>query len=266
MHNKTHWHIVSRLWLLVALMLLGCQIQSLAQSPQSATNPNTDAFMNQIEQQSKQIKTLKAKLRYDRIQSLLGDEQRRFGRLIYDAGPPARFAIHFDKRVTDGDRLDRQNRWHIFDGRWLVRRFDDEKQFWKDEIVPPAIRPEEADPLALGEGPFLVPFNFNKQRVLKKFDVVMIDPAEDDPPHTRHLRLTVKPGRLRKFTEIDIWYGCQSLLPVLARTKDEAEDESVIHLTDVAINEVIDPKVFDTSPPAQNEGWHVEINLWQEGR
>ena len=247
-------------------MLLGCQIQGLAQSSPSVTDPNADAFMDQIEQHSKQIKTLKAKLRYDRIQGLLGDEQCRFGRLSYAVGPPARFAIHFDRRVTDGDRLDRQNRWHIFDGRWLVRRFDDEKQFWKDEIVPPDIRPEEADPLALGEGPFVVPLNFNKQRVLKKFNVVMVDMAEDDPPHTRHLRLTAKPNRVMEFTEIDIWYNRQSLLPVLVRTKDEAEDESIIHLTDVVSNEVIDPEVFDTSPPMKDEGWHVEINRWQEGR
>ena len=103
MYNKTHYQIVSRPWLFVALMLLGFQIQGLAQSPQSVTDPNADAFMDQIEQHSKQIKTLKAKLRYDRIQGLLGDEQRRFGRLSYAAGPPARFAIHFDKRVTDGE-------------------------------------------------------------------------------------------------------------------------------------------------------------------
>src|SRR5690606_9605697 len=96
-----------------------------------AVSPEVDAWLTKLEARSDEIRTLTARLRYDKIDALLGDEQRRFGMLHYQAGPPARFAVHFDRLVVDGNRGRQQNRWYVFDGRWLVERLDDEKQFRK---------------------------------------------------------------------------------------------------------------------------------------
>ncbi|MEE9212660.1 MAG: outer membrane lipoprotein carrier protein LolA [Phycisphaeraceae bacterium] len=253
----------------LVLIALTAACHSGAQTTQPATQPAAhsdpvDSWLDRIEHRSAQIATLQARLRYDRIQVLVGDEQRRFGKLFYEAGPPARFAIHFDKLVTDQNRLERQDRWYIFDGRWLVERLDDQKQYRKYEIIPPDAEPEQADPLALGQGPFAVPLDFRKDRVLQRFEASLVAPADDDPPDTVHLHLVPKPGFGSDVTEIDLWYDRQSLLPVRARTIDESENEAVIDLTRPRVNEPVDPTLFDTSVP-KARGWLVEIKPWEEG-
>jgi hypothetical protein len=235
-----------------------------ASSPsQRVTTDEAIAWLDKLEAQSKTTRTLKADLRYDRTQGLLGDRQRRFGSIVYESGPPARYAIHFTRVLIDR-RSDDQSRWYIFDGQWLVEKLDDQKQFFAHEIVEPGTPPERANPLALGEGPFAVPIAAEKARILARFDAVVIPPADTDPKESVHLRLTPRPGVRINFTAIDLWYDRQTLAPLQARTQDESENISLIVLSKVQLNESADTALMDTRPPSAKgeQGWREELRPW----
>lgn len=256
---------------MLALLAAAASLLALAagdKQPVAAEQDQVSALLSRIEQRADQIDTLHAKLTYDRIQGLLGDKQRRFGELWYDGRTPARFAVHFDKLYVNG-RGDKQNRWYIFDGQWLVERLDDRKQFIKRQIVAPPTkdnpRPKQADPLALGEGPFPVPIKIKKDQVLKRFDVKLIEADEKTDPKgapTHHLRLTPKKDRPIDLTQIDLWFDQSSLLPVKVRTTDDSENETVVSLRNAVTNKPIDKKTFDTSVP-KTRGWLIEIKPWE---
>lgn len=231
-------------------------------------DPVLEKWLDKIEAKSKQTKTLTAAVRYDRIQGLFGDEQRRFGTLIYEAGPPAKFAIHFEKIHTptagDPDKFASrpQNRWYVFDGTWLVEKLEDKKQFFKWQVVPPNAKPAAANALALGKGPFVVPVGARKDLMLEKFNVSLVEPAPDkDPENSVHLKLEPKDKRRSQFTEIHLWYDRDTLVPLRARTVDESENESVVHLIKPEVNAEIDPAKIDTAEPKER-GWRVEITPW----
>lgn len=263
-------------WLRVGLSILPCaqpasgEAMTLSDSTavQAADDPSqeaAEAWLEKIEQRAADITTLQAEVRYDRIQGLVGDSQRRFGSLVYVMGPPARFAVHFDLLLAD-TRLDRQDRRYIFDGQWLVERYDNEKLFIKRQIVPPPVPGEEARPpdvLALGAGPFAVPITQKKDEVLRQFEVAIVEPQEGDPENSVHLKLTPRFGKPTEFTEIDVWYNRESLLPLRVRTIDESENESVIQLSNVRLNDPVEPVLIDTAEPA-DPGWRVEVTLYDE--
>ncbi len=258
----------------VAVPLLGVEDAAPAQpaaeappAPPAATvTPEVDDWLTRLEKRSDEIKSLTARLRYDKVDALLGDAQRRFGSLHYKAGPPARFAVHFDQLIVDGNQGRKQNRWYIFDGRWLVERLDDEKQFRKWEVIAPDAKPEQADPLALGQGPFAVPLDLDKSRILSRFNVTLESPAEDDPENTVHLRLVPREDRRDDVQQIDLWYDKETLLPRRAATLNVNETEHIIDLLQVKTDETIDDKLFDTRPPSERgeRGFHEETRRWGE--
>ncbi len=225
-------------------------------------------LLGRIEQRANTVRTLSADLVYDRIQRLVGDRQRRFGSLVYEAGPPARFAVRFDRLMVDR-RLEHDERWYIFDGQWLVERYDEQKLFIKRQVVPPDDDnpPErQADPLALGAGPFALPVSLKKQQVLKRYEAALINPVEGELPQPAYqLRLIPKKEYPCDFTQIDLWYDRQTLLPVRARTVDDSDNESVITLRRLRENDAVDAASLDTTPP-ESPAWRVEIKPWQSQR
>jgi len=250
---------------LAALAPLPCLAQDAA-TTQPATRvvdpAAAEAWLDKIEAKSKELKSIQADVIYDRNQVLQGDRQRRTGKLVCVTGPPAKFAVHFTNLIVD-DRADKQDRWFLFDGQWLVERQDTEKLFMKRQIVPPNAKPEQADPLRSGDGPFVLPITLEKERTLKRFSVVLEDPAKGDPANSVHLRLTPRDGTTSDYTRIDLWYDRDTLTPVRARTINDAEDESIIELRKSRINEPVDMKMFDVSEPKE-EGWHVEVTPWEQ--
>ena len=240
--------------ILVCLLVCACAAAPPATKPADAGTNTAEAWLEKIERRAADIETLQAKLRYDRIQGLLGDEQRRLGTLAYDAGPPPRFRANFHKRIVNrrGDHIDRT--W-IFDGHWLAERNGDDKTFIRWELV--AADEQAKDLLDLGEGPFALPLNMQKDAVLRRFDVTLI--PEDDV----HLRLVPKDGMDIEQTQIDLWYDRETLLPTRCATMDDSENESIVELSDVVVNEELNDVSFDTSPP-KGRGWTVDEHPLEE--
>ncbi len=259
-------------WILsLWISLTPCFAQQPAPAPaptepgKAAPFKDVDDLLNRLEKVSKETKTLHARLRFDAIQGVVRDEQRRFGNLVYQAGPPARFGVHFDRILLErgGKKVSQlSNRWYIFDGKWLVEKLEDKKQFFKWQVVSPQTKDEDADPLALGRGPFVVPVALRRDLVVQKFDADIAEPSEkSDPKNSVHLKLLPKKGVKMQFTEIHLWYDKDTLLPLRARTLDDSKNESIVDLTEVQLNKPIEGNPLDTAEPKE-PGWEVQVTPW----
>ncbi len=210
------------------------------------------------------IKTLTADIDWLRIQGLVGDEQRRLGTLKVDLAKPAKFAVHFTE-LKFSRRTKKQDRWYIFDGKWLVEKLIDKenekKQFFKWQVVPPNAKPEQANPLALGRGPFAVPVPVNRQVINDRFAVEVIKGKKGDDDKLVGLRL--KPKRQFKehvrFVSMDIWYDRETMIPAKVHSVDDSENESIFKLIDVKAGVNVDKKAFSTAEPRAGEGWDVVV-------
>jgi len=226
---------------------------------------SAEGWLERFDQRTDEIETVRARVEYDRVKELLGDEQTRRGRLYYRAqGPdePAQFAVHFKELVVSGSERE-QDRWYIFDGRWLAEKRVDAKVFTRRELVPAG---EKRDLLEIGgEGPFVLPLNQDKQHVLERFKVELIEPGEDDPKNTVHLRLLPREGQGIDIEQLDVWYGRDSLFPERVVTRPNEQERAIVRLiaaeTDVPLKE----RLFDTRPP-QGEAWQVEIKRLEQAR
>ena len=273
--------IISALLLLLAL---GCAVESNAADEQPPPEPpvspaavekspdTADAWLEHIEKRLAKIKTIHAHITYERIDGvgILDDKQTDLGQLLFQAAAPkspsaearpARFAVHFVKSIIDR-RPQPQDVRLIFDGRWLVRRNNDEKIFNKDEIVPPNAPKDKEDPLSSGEGPFVFPVTAGKERILKRFDAALIPTAEKDLRQTVHLRLTPKPSRRQELMQIDIWYHVKTGVPMRVETLDDAPNQTIVKVSKVKLDKPIDRAAFDVSVPKER-GWHVEVRPYE---
>lgn len=230
-----------------------------AQTQPAESQPAVNALLDRIEAVTNEIKTIRAKVRFDRIQLLQGDEQRRFGTMVYVAGPPARIKVHFTQLFVDRVPHPQDQQW-IFDGEWLVERYNKKKQFNKRQIVAPNAKPEDRDPLGFGDGPFIVPIKANKKLLLKRFKVELIASTEKDPiKNSHHLRMTPKAGKSGQYDLIDVWYDSQSLLPVLAKARHAGSgNEDIFNLSKIKLDTPVKPGEISTAVPTQR-GWEVRI-------
>lgn len=241
------------------------KIEVVPFEPPHVPTPEVAALLDRLEAQSKATQSLQATVRYDMNQLTAMDEQKRFGKLIYQDGPPARFAVHFDTLRVDKKAIP-SNRWYIFDGTWLVEKLEDKKQFFKWQVVAPNANPADANPLALGKGPFVIPVALRKDLILDKFKVAIASPDEkNDPKNSLHLILTPLKGRRINYLQLDLWYEKDSLLPLRARTIDASDTETIIHLSDVKRNAPIEGDPMNTTEPKET-GWLVQITPWEGGK
>jgi len=229
-----------------------------AAAPQVDADVTAADWLTQIERKTEQVHALRAKVVYIREQGVLGDVQHRYGFLVYQAGPPAKFAISFDRIAVSG-AVRPMDKTYVFDGRYMAERDGDEKIYSRWELVREG---EEADLLALGEGPFALPLNLKKDAVLERFDVELLDDGENKPVH---LGLTPKPGAAMEVTRIELWFDRQTLLPVGARSiNEESENVTHIRLTDAAVNpDDLNDSAFDTAAP-QEAGWQINETPLEE--
>lgn len=234
-----------------------------AQSTQPA---DAGTWLDAIAARARSIDNLRAKVRYDREQVLQGDLQRRFGTLLYIAGPPAQFKVHFTTLLVD-DTPRQQNEIWMFDGKWLVERDDEKKQFHKRQIVAPDADPTKIDPLALGDGPFSLPIKATREDIEQRFTVELIPADEDDPKDSIHLRLMPKHEH-SEFEQIDLWYNKQSLLPIKGESirRGSGDLDGFMLIGPVVVNGKVDEGEIDTTLPSARgqRGWHEQVTPWEQ--
>lgn len=234
---------------------------SAPQAGEDETTLTAEQWLARIEQRADAIETLRADLQYERVTGLLGDRQIRAGELHYVA-EPTRFAVHFDRVVID-DRLREQDRWYIFDGRWLAERQEDKQVFIRRDLAPQGKQDAKGEQmLEMTGGPFLLPLDLEKEQVLERFEVSLVptEQARDEDDrlaNTIHLRLTPRPHVNAQQTRLDVWYDRETALPVRVRGQERGKDHWTLDLMRTETGIEIDPSLFDTRPPDE-PGWQVE--------
>lgn len=255
--------------------------------PASAEFPDAEALLDALEHADDTIDTFQADIVYDKVFMLQADRHTRYGKLCYvvddrnpqpPGSPPLRtFAVTFDSLVFDGNARPDEQAW-IFDGRWLIEKRFDEKQYVAREIAPPG---SKIDPLRLGEGPLPIPIGQRKDDILQYYLVQLLPTLDgfdpEDPAQANYManldgatHLALTPTTIRvdieQFSSISIWYRRNAdgiLLPILARTFDRAGDETFVQLTNIHINQPIPEDVIDNSPPPRDSGWTVQIERYR---
>jgi hypothetical protein len=227
---------------------------------EQAPAPVAHAWLERIEAAADNTRTLRSKVTLVTRQVLLGDEQRRFGDLAYAAADPAgdtsaRFRLDFDRVVVDG-QLETQRRSYTFDGVWLAERLEDDRVFIRRQLVgdDAAERPD----LDLGDGPFALPLNLRKDKVLQRFTVEHHEPVAGDPANSVHLTLTPRPGVEVEDEQIDVWFDRDKLIPVRVVSLKTDQTEQRLDLREPQVNADLGDAPFDTAPPAE-PGWEVQV-------
>ncbi|MFG0242122.1 MAG: outer membrane lipoprotein carrier protein LolA [Phycisphaerales bacterium JB054] len=242
---------------------------------------DADELLSALETAGNDVRQLSAVVRYVKTFAIQGDTQQRDGTLAFvstpagaEAGatPDRRFAIEFQRLELDnGRRIEDASTGYreryIFDGEWLaeVRPFD--KQFIRRQVVAPG---DKWDPLRLGEGPFPIPIQQRRADILARFDAELLDGLDGVEERglrgvagkCYQLRLTPKAeANEKELREIRVWYQRDTLLPRMAKTISQADDESFVLLKDLLTN--ADAKVSEaeltTALPVDRAGWNITV-------
>lgn len=255
---------------LSALLLALCCALAAAASP---TPPGTaDELLTELETADRGLKSLTAKILYDRTFEIAGDRQIRTGVLYFVGGEekkPRAFAIRFDTLIVGQSRRD-EEKWFVFDGQWLLEKTPAQKRFTKRQVVGPG---ESFDPLRIGEGPFPIPIGQKKSEILDRYEAALLPPEDglSEPKlaefvaGSSQLKLTPKDPK-DDFREIRLWYrrGPESegrWLPRMSKTLSRDGDESVVQLIQVRANTPVPAEATDTSTP---EGWDGTVQPYRE--
>lgn len=242
------------------------------------------ALLVALGQRDREIETLTGRVRLTGIQVLQGDMQRRLGRLAMRTEPaagegPARrmYAVRFEQLQLD-QRVEAVNEHYIFDGRWLVERLPDEKQFIKREMVPAG---RVLDPMELmRDAPFWVSVGDDADRVLRDYHAAVLPAADGLTVNAEHedlaglarlvegcvqLKLTPREGAPGQddWESVRIWFTPDDLLPRLYIKTAWTGDLQIAELFGVEINAAVAGAVFDTEAPAPGAGWQVQISPWR---
>lgn len=247
------------------LTLLAMPLHAQTPTTQLAQALTAESLLDQIETKADTIKTYQATLRLEQIQGLLGDKLIYFGKLFYVSEPQIKFAVDFQTIVKDGQLREQKHKW-IYDGIWLVERIEDKKQFFKRQVhapPKPGITTNQPDDhMTMENNPFPIPLQAKKAEVLKRFEVSLVtEKSEYDPTQGtfHHLMLKPKPSAKLNFTQIDLWYDAETLLPVKCLTvNSDSDDEQIYSLFKASLNAEIAPEMLSTSVPTES-GWHVEV-------
>lgn len=227
-----------------------------------ATDAST--WLEKIDQRMDKIESLKAIVRYDTIQGLVGDSQTRFGQLVYNGQRPRQFAVRFTGIVYGQPPLKPLDERLVFDGRHLAEIKPNEKVFTRWELVEEG---ENTDDLFdMTNNRFPLPLDLDPQKIEQGFEAVQIDPVQPDPvqnkavPNTVQIRLTPRPEIDAGYEQMDIWFDRETCLPVLVHTLDAGDsgDEAVIRLSNVETDVTLTDNQFNTDPPLEND-WQVEL-------
>lgn len=248
-----------------------------ARGQDTPTGEFTDAraLLQALEAADDGIETLQAQIQYDRRFLLQGDRHVRRGTLYFaqraredGAGTKRVFEVDFDVLYL-GDRREEDRQVWTFDGRWLVEKRPDKKQYIAREVAPPGA---DFDPLRLGEGPIPIPIGQEAAAVLERYHPTLLATAAGlDEKQDASLiafaqqgegswQLHLRPLREEDdFEEIRLWYERGTLLPRMAVTTNRAGDVSVVQLLGVRLNEDLPEGVFRLTPPAPDSGWDVQV-------
>ena len=236
------------------LLGLACVLPA---SPVIAAAPEQgriNSILQQLEDRGSTVNDLKCSVRYT-IEDVLADDQwTKFGEIRYlKKDPNPVFYIYFEKMHQAGI-VNRKKEWYIFDGRYLWEIKEAAKNKIQHEVVKPG---ETIDLFDIEDSPIPIPFGQKKDQILKNFDVVLVPPAEGDPPATDHLTCTPKPesSLADEVLRLEFYVSQDLHLPVKIVSVDRGGNQvntAVFEdLTDGSINSGLSDSDFDLPDDAR---------------
>ncbi|MCC6909072.1 MAG: outer membrane lipoprotein carrier protein LolA [Phycisphaerales bacterium] len=255
--------------ILFAIALVGAQppASSTAGEPPAATPSfaTAEQLLDAVAASDAKIDTLHTTIRYETVQDLLDDKQVRKGTAVLHISPDRKlkqFRVSFTQFISSRG-LEEQSRDYIFDGRYLVERLNDEKQFIKREVVRPG---QEMDPMAI-DGPLPLPIGQGRESILKRFTAELLEPETDEADRLKgyyRLRLTARNAD-DDLEMVDLWYDPQTLLPGRALITERGGDTVQVDLANTTINDAeVDPAEFSTESPSLDDGWRIDIRMLED--
>ncbi len=244
-------------------------VWAMAPTPATDADPQdgrADTALRQIETAGEGLHCLTGSVAYRKDDALLGSRDIRTGTVQYERteGTPS-LSVEFTSRVVNRRRRAELKRVIYSDG-WLIESDATNRQFIKRQLA----RPDEApDPMRLG-GPFPMPLGQKRSDVYKRFNVTIIDgpadpfvvPKETDTPIMGlHLVPKETVPESQEWSSIDIWYDCDSWMPIGVVATETNGDCRRIRLSDVQINPTLTASqraAMSVSEPSE-EGWSVDV-------
>lgn len=244
-----------------------------AETVTAQTSP-VDDLLDRLEVSASELESFAAMIRYDIYNDLLDRTETRRGEIIYRLGGAGddtkRFAVLFDSLQVNRTLLPR-TKHYVFDGQWLAEVDHEEKEFLKQQVVPPG---RKLDPLKLGEGPFPMPIGQPRDEVKARFDVQPMAIPTDGPlgkvreafPALEGIVLVPLPGTLESedFARVELLYDQDTLLPVGINAVLTNGNRKTVRLTEPRRNPPFDEETaakLNINEPT-GEGWNVTIQPW----
>jgi len=210
-------------------------------------DPDLDALLDRVDAAASELDTLDADLVYETEQGLLGDVQKRSGRLVYargDDATPQRMAVVLKVLVTDnrGRRIDQR---YVFDGTHWVKIDGDARQWTRY----PASSDADGHPVTE-----MLPSNFDRDALLTKYHVERraVEGSEPDPTPTIRLRPRTADG---EFDHADVTFD-ERATPVTVEMKDGGKTTR-LRLLNVERNGAVDEAMLEADPPTE-QGWSID--------
>ncbi len=253
-----------------------------AEHQAESTPPFADAgeLLDALATHDQSTDSLTGTIRFTTINALENDRQQRFGKLSIQKHDTGRhYAVSFNTLLID-ERQEKIAEQFIFDGRWLVERMPEEKQFIKRELVPAG---QTLDPMELmRDAPFWVSVGQDKDRLLASYNAELLPSTQGllknaDFPELEYLAamdhiegaiqlmLTPKPGSGFEddWEWVRIWINPETLSPTLYIKAEWTGDLQIVELYGVKTNAKIPSEVFDTTSPDARDGWNIQISNWR---
>ncbi len=222
---------------------------AVAETAGAPTELSADSSIDQILQalqaRGEGLEDFVADVSMEEMDNTTGNDPTRTGRIWYDRleEGAVRMRIMFDRKILDGRVLPEKVEYLLKDG-WLT----DRNYTSRVEINRQVLRPgEQMDLLKLGEGPFPLPIGQDPAEVKRQFEIEKLEPRDDAPANTIHLRLTPRSGTemARQFSTLEFWIDIQTHMPVQIVTMDQnMATVQTTKLTNLKVNEGIADEHF----------------------
>ena len=244
--------------IIIALSLgVSASAQTSAPASQAAPDAEVDQILTRLE--DRQVQDLHAAVswRQEYVKDAPEDWVTKRGEIWYQkADPVAKFLIRFTEKIT-GERRDKLDEQHMFDGCWYVKVESRTKSVERHEIRRPN---DPGSPYKVGEGVFPLPFGQKKADVLREFEVAKVAPDPNDPQNTDHLHLVPRQGTKtgQSYKQLDFWIdraGPTAGLPIKVRVAKitgtgQLDSYIVITFSDAQLNTGFNGSIFDIKTPA----------------
>jgi outer membrane lipoprotein-sorting protein len=219
---------------------------------------SVDEILQALYQRGQNLQDFTASVTKTDADPVMEKENSHLGTIRYQrqTGDNVRIRVTFEhEKLGDNKVMAFHEEDELSDGKLVVQHYSSKLE---DHFV--VAKPgQKVNPLRLGEGAFPLPVGQEPQAVKKEFDVKLVPPDKDDPPHTIHAQLVPKNGtRLAsKFKTVDVWVDTQTNFTPRIKTGDtQGTKITTTELTNLKINSGLTDKDFQLPPPGPD--WAVK--------